>query len=237
MTLQVLFIGAGPSGDQDDPVWLAERDGELLIEKLSEAVKQLDAKLLFAVRTADIRRHRLDSVIRLVVPDAAIVGVEGTTRGAPCTALLCIEQLVSQHELLVLNSNETLDIDYCETVRSFRERGLDVGVVAFTSLHPRYSYARLDADGMIEEVAEKHPISRLALAGFTWFRRAADFIEGIQEAIRKEASHDGIFYTSLVLNQLVLRQRRMGVHEVDPGLYHPLKTRRQIAAYEEDASV
>ena len=54
--------------------------------------------------------------------------------------------------------------------------------------------------------------------------------------IGKDAHHNGHFYMSLVLNELVLRQLRVGVAQIAADRYRPLKSRSQVAAYEEDAS-
>jgi hypothetical protein len=233
MTLQVLILGAGPpSSGNAMPVWLAEQNGEILIERFVRACARLDAKLIFAVRAQDISRFRLDSVIELAAPGASIVPISGETQGAACTALLCVPCIAPNESLLILNSNEFLAIDYREAVAEFEDRGLDAGVVVFSSLHPRYSYVRVDADGLIIEAAEKHPISRHATAGFYWYRRGADFIDAAKEMIRKDAHHEGRFYISLAFNELVLKQRRMGIVEVASARYQPLKSQRHILNYE-----
>ena len=50
--------------------------------------------------------------------------------------------------------------------------------------------------------------------------------------IRKDAQVDGRFFISLVFNELVLQQRRMGILEVESRHYHPLKSTRQVSVYE-----
>ena len=230
----VLILGGGASsGDTNEtPVWLAERDGQVLVERFVTACAGLRARLVFAVRTQDAKRFRLDNVIRLAAPNAAIVPIGGETMGAACTALLCIEKIELDDELLILNSNELLAADYGDVAADFRARGLDAGLVVFPSLHPRYSYVQLDDDGMIVEAAEKNPISRNATAGFYWFRRGADFIAAAQAMIRKDAQVDDRFFISLVFNELVLEQRRLGVFQIDASQYLPLKSRQQMAQYE-----
>jgi len=237
MTMRILILGAGPSIEEDDtPVWLAEHGGVLLIERFIQACSQLRGKLIFAVRDAELRRFHIGEVIRLAAPDAEIVPIVGNTAGAACTALLCIEHIAADDELLILAGNEFLDINFAEAIESFRGRNYDAGVVVFRSLHPRYSYVRLDQNGLIEEAAEKRPISRNAAAGFTWFRRGSDFLQSAADMIRKDAHLDGRFFISLALNQLVLANRRMGVFEVDAANYHPIKSRQQLRAYELDAA-
>lgn len=235
MTMKILVLGAGPSPDgQDEPIWLAERQGELLIERLALACAPLANAMIFAARRSDIARFHLDSVAALAAAGAIVVPVEGPTQGAACTALLCLDRIEPESELLILNGNEFIDADYAATVTDFRKRNLDAGLIVFPSLHPRYSYVRLDNDGLVEEAAEKHPISRHAIAGFFWFRRGADFVEGATAMIKKDAHHNGLFYVSLVLNELVLRQRRVGVMVIAADRYRPLKSRSQVTAYQEE---
>lgn len=236
MTMRVLILGAGntPTDAEATPVWLAESNGEILVERFVRACRGLDAKLVFAIRAQDMKRFRIDSVIGLAAPGSAVVPVAGETQGAACTALLCIRHIDPADELLILNSNEFLDIDYRAAVEGFRQQTYDAAVVTFHSIHPRYSYVSLDENGLIVEAAEKHPISRHATAGFYWFRRGADFIAAAQDMIRKDAHVDGKFFISLVFNELVLKQKRMGVLEVDSRHYFPLKSRRQVSVYESD---
>ena len=236
MTMRVLILGAGGAAPdlETTSAWLAESGGEVLIERFVKACDGLSAKLVFAVRAHDVRRYRIDSVIALAAPGSAVVSIAGETQGAACTALLCIQHLDPNDELLILNSNEFLAIDYKATIESFRRRAFDAAVVTFPSLHPRYSYVQLDEDGLITEAAEKHPISRHATAGFYWFARGADFITAAQDMIRKDAHVDGKFFISLVFNELVLKQKRLGTAEVDSKHYFPLKSRRQVSNYEAD---
>ncbi|HQU04027.1 MAG TPA: sugar phosphate nucleotidyltransferase, partial [Acidocella sp.] len=207
MTMRVLILGAGQvAGSDGPPVLLAEQNGELLVERFVRLLQGLQAKLVFIVRAEDQKRLHIDNVIKLAAPDAEVVLVGAETGGAACTALLAIEHFDMDDELLILASNELLEIDYKDTIDGFRARNLDAATVVFPSLHPRYSYVALDADGYIIEAAEKRPISRLATAGFYWFRRGAEFVAAAQEMMRKDAQVDGRFYISLTLNQFVLWQ-------------------------------
>ena len=229
----LILGGAAAPADQDAiSVWLAENDGKLLIERFAAACQALRADMVFAVREAELKRFRLDSVIQLAAPGATVVKITGETAGAACTALLCVAHIDPTEELLIINSNEYLDIDYTTPVAEFRARGLDAGVVTFPSLHPRYSYVRIEADGSVVEAAEKNPISRNAIAGFTWFARGEDFIAAAQNMIRKDTQVDGRFYISLTLNELVLRQKRIGAFPIEAKRYRPLNSQRQVAAFE-----
>ncbi|NLH83776.1 MAG: hypothetical protein GX458_23445 [Phyllobacteriaceae bacterium] len=237
MTMRVLILAGGPAVETDAPsVLLAERSGELLVERIARQLGELRAQMIFVLRQQDIGRHHIDDVVRLAVPGAEIVVIGRETGGAACTALLAVHHFAPDEELLVLAANEFLDIDYPQTIAEFRARELDAATVVFPSLHPRYSYVALDDAGLVVEAAEKRPISRLAAAGFYWYRRAGDFVDAAEDMIRKDAQVDGAFYLSLTFNQLVLRQKRIGVREIDGRRYIPLKSKHQIAVYEGEIS-
>jgi hypothetical protein len=235
--MKTLILGAAPLPDDEGapPVWLAEQSGEMLVQRFVRVCGELGGQLIFAVRAGDVRRYRLDSVISLAAPGSALVSVRGQTRGAACTALLCIHHIDPDDELLILSGNEIIDTSYGGLVDAFRNRGLDAGVPVFHALHPRYSYVRLDENGMVVEAAEKNPISYHAMAGFTWFRRGGDFVAAAQAVIRKDAQVNGNFFISLTLNELVLQQKKIGVVPIDTRQYMPLKSRRQVLAYENGA--
>jgi dTDP-glucose pyrophosphorylase len=229
----ILIMGAGPADpyaeEQHYPVWLAEVDRRLLVERIVDNCAGLaPARLVFAVRESDVRKHHIDKVMTMLSPGAKIVCVARETAGAACTALLAIEYIDAEEELLILNANEVLDVEYARIVESFRTLELDAGVATFSSVHPRYSYVRLDAQGSVVEAAEKRPISRNATCGFYWYRRGADFLEAAQEMIRKDASVNGSYYICPAFNEMVLRHRRIGTYPVPAESYMPLKTLKQM---------
>jgi hypothetical protein len=234
--MKILILGAAPLPDDGDapPIWLAEHSGEILVQRFVRALEGLRGHLVFAMREEDVRRYRLDSVITQAAPGAALVSIRGVTAGAACTALFCIHHIVLDQELLIMSGNELVDIDYSDIITSFRTRQLDAGVLIFNALHPRYSYVRLDDDNLVVEAAEKNPISHHAMAGFTWFRCGADFIEAAKAMIRKDVQVQGSFFISLTLNEMVLQQKRIGVMAIETRQYRPLKSRRQVLDYEAD---
>jgi hypothetical protein len=114
----------------------------------------------------------------------------------------------------------------------FRARQLDAGVLTFSSVHPRYSYVRVDGGGMVTEAAEKNPISRNATVGFYWFSQGRRFVEAVKKMIRKDAAVNGVFYICPALNELILEQARIGTRMISADHYHPLKTERQLEQFE-----
>ncbi len=231
--MRVLILAAGDQQgefeDNDYPLCLTEFDGTTLLESIARKCAALPAsEWIFAMRERDVRRYHLDNIVRQLVARPRILIVRDNTRGAACTALLAAGSIDNDDELLIVSANEVVDVDLAELAESFRDHGLDAGTIVFPSVHPRYSYVRLDAQGFVLEAAEKNPISSNAMAGIHWFARGSDFVRAAMQTIRKDAQVDGSFYVSPTFNELVLEQALIGVRRIESRQYHPLKNRRNV---------
>ncbi|MFH7766816.1 glycosyltransferase family 2 protein [Acinetobacter sp. BSP-28] len=235
--MNVLILAAGHTAlqkhDENYPLSLAEFDGVPLIQKLIEQCVSIGSKVNFiiALRETDVRDYYLDNIVRLLSSSAEVLKVSNNTKGAACTALLAVPYIDNSDELLILNGNELIDIDFALPLQNFRQRNLDAGVVSFNSIHPRYSYVKIQ-DELVVEAAEKRPISRHATVGFYWFARGSMFVKAAKNMIRKDASVNGIFYICPSLNELVLEQYRIGIFTIATELYHPIKNERQLEQLE-----
>jgi hypothetical protein len=219
--------------DGSFPICLTDFRGVPIIERIIGHCEPLNPEtFIFALRHDDIQRFNLVDVVKLLAPDAHVVSIRGETGGAACTALLACAGIRPDAELLILNITDLIDVSLPDILSDFRKRRLDAGAVAFPSIHPRYSYILLDDQGIALEAAEKRPISNNATAGFYWFRRAADFVDGAKNMIRKSAHVNGSYYVCPVFNELILRRKRIGVFRIASSQYHPFKISRHLRDYE-----
>jgi dTDP-glucose pyrophosphorylase len=194
------------------------------------------ARHVYVIRKEDANQHRLADVLRLMDPRAALVVAQGPTRGAACTALLAIDQIDPDAELVITNGDQILKTDLPAIVAGFRSKNLDGGVVVFDSVHPRWSFVRVDSGGMVVEAAEKRPISRWATAGFYYFKRGRDFTHAAMETIKKDAHVNGLYYICPCFNELVLNHKRIGVHPIEREAYVSLATPADAEQYEKQLS-
>lgn len=237
--MKILLLMAGGSEPYAEagfyyPKNLAEIGGEPLVQHVVRSLGTLSdtADVVAVVQKHEDDRFHTAQVIRLLVPGASIVTVDGPTGGAACTALLAVEHIADDEPLLVLNGDQILDTDLSSVVAAFEQRELDGGIVVFEGVHPRWSYVKCNSDGLVVEAAEKRPISKLATAGTYWFRRGCDFVEATMAMIKKDAHVDGRFYVCPAYNEMVLRQRRIGVYSIDRSDYFPLNDPQGIPAFE-----
>jgi dTDP-glucose pyrophosphorylase len=236
-TLNIVLLartkGEAPLNDGEYPEYLSECDGQPLIQSLIDNCASLDpGKILCMFPNSEIASLHLRNMVQQMHPAARVLPVHDATRGAACTALLATEHIDNDEELLILSTSDVLDIALSQVVRTFRDNGDDAGIVIFKSLHPRYSFARLDDAGRVVEVAEKNPISPHAIAGMYWFKSGSTFVSAAKDMIRKDARVNNRFFISPSLNELVLQHKKIGAYRIEPTQYRPLKTHSQVQAFE-----
>jgi len=214
---------------------MVEIAGRALIEHAFDGLQAIpDARFIFVIRKDDDLRFYLRDVLQLMAPGCVVIRADGDTAGAACTALLGIDHLLNGDELLIANADQVLRTDLAAVLDDFRARGLDGGTITFDSVHPRWSFVKTDAEGMVVEAAEKRPISRNATAGFYYFRRAADFVAAAQASIRKGASVNGLYFVCPTFNEMILSQKRIGIWPIARDEYISLATPQAVEEYEQN---
>ena len=218
------------------PKNLVEIGGKPLVQRVLEHMRPLQslgARLVCVLRHDENRKHHTGAVIHLIEPTAEVVELNADTSGAACSALMAVEHVNNAHPLIIVNGDQLLlDIDLVSVVRDFQQRSLDGGVIVFEDIHPRWSFVKCDEQGLVVETAEKRPISNLATAGFYYFAKGSDFVLAATEMIKKDAQVGGLFYICPAYNELILRQRRIGVHVISRQSYRSLAAPSDVHTYE-----
>lgn len=232
--MNILFLMGGNSdkNKEDYPLYLTEVKGKTILEKQIESAEALHPEsIIFCMKETEIKQYSTDSVISQLVPNAKIIPITGMTMGAICTALLASEYIDTDEELLIMAIDDFMDASGLAIIDEFRNNHADAGVVCFNSIHPRYSFVKVNADSEPTQFSEKTPISRHALISFYYFKCGSDFIACAKDVIRKDRLINGNFYISQSLNEMILRQKHIMVKEIESAQFHPLKTEHQLAEY------
>lgn len=202
---------------------------ELVINNF-ESIKE-EKQFIFIVNSEDCKKYHLDNVLNLLTDNnCKIVKIDNETKGAACSAMMAIEYINNDKPLIISNADQLFDDNLENLIFSFKD--FDGGVVSFDSVHPRWSYARVDEENYIVETAEKRPLSKHAIAGFFYFRKGKDFIESAMNMIKKDANVNGLYYISPTLNEMVLNNKRLIVKSIDNNKYHTFYTPQKIQEYE-----
>jgi dTDP-glucose pyrophosphorylase len=193
---------------------------------------QEEKRFIFILREADCVRHHLDSTIRLLAgEDTVIIKLQRETSGAVCSALLAVDIIATDEPLIIANGDQLFDCDINVHLGRFHQDKIDAGCLCFDSVHPRWSYVRLEGEEVVE-AAEKRPLSHHAIAGFYYFAQGLTFVDAAKQMIRKDASVNGQFYVAPVLNELVLENKHLRAYSIPNETYHTFYSPQKIEEYE-----
>jgi len=222
-----------PENEFPFPKPLIEIDQKTMIEHVIQNLSSVgkDIQFIFVLSSADCRRFHLDSTLDIITNyQCQIVRLNNEAKGAACSALMAINHIGNNGPLIIANSDQLFDYALSDLIEKFKES--DAGVVTFESVHPRWSYVRLDRDGFVVETAEKRPISREAIAGLYYFRYGSDFVEAAMRSIQKDSSVNGNFYIAPTLNELILQGKKIRVAKINANRYYTFYTSQKIKEYE-----
>lgn len=204
---------------------------ELVIKNLNEF--NIEKQFIFILKNEDCTKYHIDDTIKLLTDDKAIIiYVEGDTRGAVCTALLSIEHINNNDQLIIVNSDQIIENSLNTAHAEFLKNNYDAAVITFESVHPKWSYIKLDADNKVNETAEKKPISKNAIAGLYYFKKGKYFVDAAFRSIEKDVNLNGLYFIAPVLNELILKNYHVGSFAISSSNYHSFYSPQKIQEYE-----
>lgn len=217
------------------PKPLIEINGQPMIQRVFEnlqTIERKEVKYIFIIREEDCVRFHLDQTITILSDGkASIVRLKEQTKGAVCSCLMAIDELDLNSPLLITNGDQIVDIELEAAIKFFEERNLDGGVITFESVHPKWSFARFEKD-LVVETAEKRPISKNAIAGVYYFKKANDFVNGSFEVIKKNINVNSLFFISSTVNELILANKKVGYYPIPNEHYHSFYSPQKIKEFE-----
>ena len=95
-----------------------------------------------------------------------------------------------------------------------QETNVDGGIVTFKATHPKWSFAKIDEDGLVTEVAEKNPISDIATVGYYFWKKGSDFVKYAEEMIQKNIRVNNEFYVCPVFNEAILNNKKISTFNI-----------------------
>jgi len=224
-----------PKAEFHFPKPLVEIDGVPMVARVVVNLRTGDpaARFIFVVRREDCAEFSLDRTLHIITDGrCAIIQLARPTAGAACSALLASELIDDGEPLVICNGDQILEGGIPAALRAFMRQDFDAGVITFDSVHPRWSYVRTDAEGLVIEAAEKRVISRRAIAGFYYFKRAWDFLRAARASILNERHVDGAYFIAPTLNELVLEGRKVGTFDIPNQAYQSLFSPQRVEHYE-----
>ena len=196
------------------PKPLIEVNGKPMIQLVVENLN-IDARHIFVVQKQHYEEYNLKHLLGLISPGCEIIQVEGMTEGAACTTLLAKEFIDNDEPLVFANSDQFLDWDSNEFMYSMEADEVDGGMLTFTATHPKWSFAKLDDEGFVSEVAEKKPISDIATAGIYYWKHGSDYVKYAEQMIENNIRFNNEFYVCPVFNEALAAGKKIKTFHFD----------------------
>jgi HAD superfamily hydrolase (TIGR01509 family) len=216
LNVLIPMAGAGSRFQQAGytfPKPLIEVRGKPMIQLVIENLN-IDANYIYVVQHEHREKYNLDTLLNLITPGCKIIETNGITEGAACTALLAKEHINNNNPLFFANSDQFVEWDSNEFMYKMNETDADGGIVSFRATHPKWSFAKINEDGFVTEVAEKNPISDIATVGYYYWKHGSDFVKYAEQMIEKDIRVNNEFYVCPVFNQAIEDDKKIRTFDI-----------------------
>ena len=204
------FIDAGYTF----PKPLIEIHSKPMIQKIVENLG-IDAQYTFIVQKKHYEQYALKYLLEMISPGCSIIQVDGVTEGAACTVLLAKEIINNDHPLLLANSDQFIEWNNYDFFYTCQNSAFDGVILTFESMHPKWSFAKINASGFVTEVAEKKPISNMATVGIYYWSKGSNFVKYAEQMINKNIRVNNEFYVCPVFNEAILDDKKFITYNIE----------------------
>jgi HAD superfamily hydrolase (TIGR01509 family) len=217
LNVLIPMAGAGSRFQQAGytfPKPLIDVKGKPMIQTVIENLN-VEANFIFVVQKEHREKYNLDTLLNLITPNCKIVEVNELTEGAACTTLLAKEYINNDCPLLMANSDQFAEWDSNEFMYKMVEQNVDAGILSFKSIHPKWSFAKINEFGYVTEVAEKKPISDIATVGIYYWAKGSDYVKYAQQMISKNIRVNNEFYVCPVFNEAIKDNKKIKTFNIE----------------------
>ena len=236
MNVLIPMAGAGSrfaAAGYTFPKPLIEVRGKPMIQVVVENLN-IDANYIFVVQKEHLEKYDLKNMLNNIVPGCKLAVVDGLTDGACMTTLVAENYIDNDNPLIIANSDQFVDWNSNEAIYAWSADKIDGGILSFHSTHPKWSYAKLDSNGFVSEVAEKKVISNNATVGIYYWKRGSDYVKYALQMIEKNIRVNNEFYVCPVFNEAIADGKKIRIKEANHmwGLGTPEDLEYFVKTYE-----
>ena len=207
--------------------------GEPMISRVLENLKIAEARFILIARTEHIKQEELLVKNIQAKFNAIFHPIDHITEGAACTVLHAREFINNEDPLIIANSDQIVDLKFTEFVQDCIHRDIEGSIMTFKDpeKNNKWSFARLNDIGIVEEVAEKIPISDNATVGIYMFKRGKDYVNAALDMIVKNDRVNNEYYVCPVYNYAIKNDLKIGVYDIPHEAMHGIGTPDDLKKY------
>jgi NDP-sugar pyrophosphorylase family protein len=201
------------------PKPLININGKPMIQRAIESL-DLDGEWKFIIRE-DEHQSFISNTIQNIKPNSKITSIDYVTEGPACTALLFKDDINNDDELIIANCDQIMEwtsnrfLDYV--------RYYDGAVVTYHANTDKNSYARVNKEGLVQEICEKQVISNISLNGIHYWKKGRYFVESAEAMIKDNCrAPNGEFYIGPTYNYMIKKNQSVGIYHIPNQFHHPV---------------
>ncbi|MBI5003533.1 NTP transferase domain-containing protein [Candidatus Kaiserbacteria bacterium] len=200
-----------------DPKPLIPTHGATMVEwamRSFDFLKQIKRyKLIFIILKEHDEKYKLSTELkRKFGQDTVVIAIDEVTRGQAETCLAATSHIDNYNQLFIYNCDTYSTSKIWDLIQEEKPDGV---IPVFTATDPRYSYAKVDEYGYVQQTAEKRAISDQASTGMYYFKRGSDFVRAAEKMIATGEMHNGEFYVIPCYNELLKSGKNIRTIPVD----------------------
>ena len=236
MNIVIPMAGMGSRFSQvgyEKPKPFIDVKGKPMIVRVLENLKIKDANYYLIARKEHLEKEPfLVSEIEKKY-NAHFIPIDKLTEGTACTVLFARQYINNNEPLLIANSDQIVDIDINNYIEDCLNRGLDGSILSFVDkeMNPKWSFAKIDKNKLVEEVREKIAISDIATVGIYFFTKGNCFVDGAIDMIIENERVNNEFYTCPVYNYLIRNNNKIGIYNIELSQMHGIGTPEDLIKY------
>jgi HAD superfamily hydrolase (TIGR01509 family) len=165
-------------------------------------------KFHLIVRSSHVAGNSLDKLFWDVPSNVSYTyhTTDGLTEGAACSVLLAEKEINNDDPLLIINSDQYLEWNPDVFYKTLLNPEYDGNILTFYQPNPydvKWSYAKLNENGLVTEVQEKKWISPYATVGLYGWKKGRHFVYYAKQMIAKNIRVKNEFYVCPVYNESI----------------------------------
>ena len=165
-------------------------------------------KFHLIVRTGHLSGNSIDQLFWDVPSNVSYTyhKTDGLTEGAACSVLLAEKEIDNDDPLLIINSDQYLEWNPDTFYKCMLNPNYDGAILTFYQPNPydvKWSYAKVNDDGLVTEVQEKKWISPFATVGLYGWKKGKHFVSYAKQMIAKNIRVKNEFYVCPVYNEAI----------------------------------
>ena len=181
-----------------------------MLRRVVDSLK-IDAKYIFVVLKNDYLEKTIKEISQFKIKKKIII-LKNLSRGPAESALFACKHLPSSEELIVTNCDQIMNWNpnfFLDHAKKF-----DGCIVTYHENTEANSYAKIDKNLIVTEVAEKKVISNISLNGIHYWKKTSYFVNSVNQMIKNNVRVNNEFYIAPTYNYMIKKKKKVSIFHI-----------------------